>query len=68
MREMTVAIEAVASDAPLILKLEDIHWSDASTIDWLGHVARRPDPARLMLLATFRPADAAAKKANLMRW
>src|SRR5215475_592436 len=65
MREMTVALEAVASDVPLILKLEDIHWSDASTIDWLGHVARRPDPARLMILATFRPADAAAKKANL---
>lgn len=65
MRELTVALEAVASDVPLILKLEDIHWSDASTIDWLGHVARRPDPARLMILATFRPADAAAKKANL---
>jgi DNA-binding winged helix-turn-helix (wHTH) protein/predicted ATPase len=65
MRELTVALEAVASDVPLILKLEDIHWSDASTIDWLGHVARRPDPARLMILATFRPADAAEKKANL---
>ena len=65
MRELTVALEAVASDVPLILKLEDIHWSDASTIDWLGHVARRPDPARLMILATFRPADVAAKKANL---
>jgi predicted ATPase len=65
MRELTAALEAVASDVPLILKLEDIHWSDASTIDWLGHVARRPDPARLMILATFRPADAAARKANL---
>jgi DNA-binding winged helix-turn-helix (wHTH) protein/predicted ATPase len=65
MRELTVALEAVASDVPLILKLEDIHWSDASTIDWLGHVARRLDPARLLILATFRPADVAAKKANL---
>lgn len=65
MRELTVALEAVASDVPLILKLEDIHWSDASTIDWLGHVARRPDPARLMILATFRPADAPAKQASL---
>jgi DNA-binding winged helix-turn-helix (wHTH) protein/predicted ATPase len=65
MRELTLALEAVASDVPLILKLEDIHWSDASTIDWLGHVARRLDPARLMILATFRPADVAAKKANL---
>lgn len=65
MRELTLAVEAIASDAPLLLKLEDIHWSDASTLDWLAHVARRPEPARLMVLATFRPADAAAAKAGL---
>ena len=65
MRELTLAIEAIASDVPLLLKLEDIHWSDASTLDWLAHVARRPEPARLMVLATFRPADAAAAKAGL---
>ena len=40
MRELTLALEAVASETPLILKLEDIHWSDASTIDWLGHRRR----------------------------
>ena len=45
--------------------LEDIHWSDASTLDWLAHVARRPEPARLMMLATFRPADAAAIRPGL---
>ena len=65
MRELTLAVEAIASDAPLLLKLEDIHWSDASTLDWLAHVARRPEPARLMVLATFRPADAAAAKVGL---
>ena len=65
MRELTLAIEAIASDVPLLLKLEDIHWSDASTLDWLVHVARRPERARLMVLATFRPADAAAAKAGL---
>ena len=65
MRELTLAIEAIASDAPLLLKLEDIHWSDTSTLDWLAHVARRPEPARLMVMATFRPADAAAAKVGL---
>jgi len=65
MRELTLAVEAIASDVPLLLKLEDIHWSDASTLDWLAHVARRPEPARLMVLATFRPADAAAAKVGL---
>jgi predicted ATPase len=65
MRELTLAIEAIASDVPLLLKLEDIHWSDASTLDWLAHVARRPEPARLMVLATFRPADVTAARAGL---
>ena len=65
MRELTLAIEAIANDKPLVLKLEDIHWSDASTLDWLAHVARRPEPACLIVLATFRPADPAAAKAGL---
>jgi DNA-binding winged helix-turn-helix (wHTH) protein len=65
MRELTLAIEAIASDVPLLLKLEDIHWSDTSTLDWLAHVARRPEPARLMVIATLRPADAAAAKVGL---
>jgi predicted ATPase len=65
MRELTLAIEAIATDKPLVLKLEDIHWSDTSTLDWLAHVARRPEPARLMVLATFRSAGPAAAKASL---
>ena len=65
MRELTLAVEAIASDEPLLLKLEDIHWSDASTLDWLAHVARRPEPTRLMVLATFRPTDAAAARGGL---
>jgi DNA-binding winged helix-turn-helix (wHTH) protein/predicted ATPase len=65
LRELTEAVEAIAARTPLLLKLEDIHWSDASTLNWLAHVARRPETARLMLLATFRPADAAAIKAGL---
>ncbi len=65
MRELTLAVEAIAADMPLVFKLEDIHWSDASTLDWLAHVARRPEPARLLVLATFRPADMAAAKTGL---
>ena len=65
MRELTLAVEAIASDIPLLLKLEDIHWSDVSTLDWLAHVARRPDPARLLVLATLRPADPAGAKVGL---
>jgi DNA-binding winged helix-turn-helix (wHTH) protein len=65
LRELTLAVEAITAQAPLLLILEDIHWSDVSTLDWLAHVTRRPEPARFMLLATFRPADAAAVRIGL---
>src|SRR5262249_261505 len=32
-------------------------WVDASTVDLLSALARRRGPARLLLLATYRPAD-----------
>jgi predicted ATPase/DNA-binding winged helix-turn-helix (wHTH) protein len=67
LRELTLAVEAIASDRPLLLKLEDIHWSDASTLDWLVHMARRPEPTCLMVLATFRAADPAAAQVGLGR-
>ena len=60
LRELTSAIEAIAAGELLVLVLEDIHWSDASTLDWLTHVAGRPEQARLLVLATFRPADVGA--------
>src|SRR5258705_4131084 len=65
LRELTLAVEAIAADAPLLLKLEDIHWSDASTLDWLVHMARRPEPARLMVVGTLRPAEPAAARVGL---
>src|SRR5262249_21845731 len=51
------AVEAVAEQAVIVLVLEDLHWSDPSTIDVLSYVAQRSEPCRLMVLATYRPTD-----------
>jgi len=59
LRELVEALEAVTLVAPLVLLLEDLHWSDSATIDLLGMLARRRDPARLLVLGTYRPADVA---------
>jgi DNA-binding winged helix-turn-helix (wHTH) protein/predicted ATPase len=64
-RELTLAVEVIASDVPLLIKLEDLHWGDPSTLDWIAHVARRPEPTRLMVLATCRPAGAASANMDL---
>ena len=54
LRELTGALEAITSETPLILWLEDLHWSDVSTLDWLAAFAAHPEPARLLLIGTFR--------------
>jgi DNA-binding winged helix-turn-helix (wHTH) protein/tetratricopeptide (TPR) repeat protein len=60
LREAAEALEAVASDRPLVLVLEDLHWADPSTVDLLAWLARRATPARLLVAGTYRPADALA--------
>ena len=58
LRELTDALEAFTTEYPLVLMVEDLHWSDRATLAWLAYVARRPDPARLLLLGTYRPVEA----------
>ena len=57
LREMGEALEALTADAPLVLVLEDIHWSDHSTLDLISYLARQRHPAHLMLIGTYRPAE-----------
>ena len=58
LRELAEAVEALTAERPLVLVLEDLHWSDGATLDWLASVARRRDWARLLVLGTYRPTDA----------
>jgi DNA-binding winged helix-turn-helix (wHTH) protein/tetratricopeptide (TPR) repeat protein len=62
LREMAMALEAIAAEAPLLLILEDVHWSDYSTLDLVTSLARRREPARLMIILTYRPADVKAAR------
>ena len=57
LREMGETLDALSAQAPLVLVLEDLHWSDVSTLDLLSYVARRRRPAHLLVIATFRLAE-----------
>ena len=59
LRELTGALEAITLDVPLILWLEDLQWSDASTLDWMSAFGARPEPARLLLIGTVRSSEIA---------
>jgi DNA-binding winged helix-turn-helix (wHTH) protein/tetratricopeptide (TPR) repeat protein len=57
LREMTQALEAMTTDLPVVLFLEDLHWSDVSTLELISAVARRTESARLLIIGTFRPVE-----------
>src|SRR6185369_4782066 len=57
LREFGELIEHVAADRPVLLVLEDLHWSDHATVQLLGYLARRRRPASIMVLGTFRPTE-----------
>jgi len=57
LRELSVAFDVVSAVHPLVLVLEDLHWSDPSTVEALAMLARRREPARLLVVSTYRAAE-----------
>jgi DNA-binding winged helix-turn-helix (wHTH) protein len=57
LREIVDALEMLTRDHSLVLVIEDLHWSDVSTLEFLAALARRQAPMRLMVIGTYRPPD-----------
>jgi DNA-binding winged helix-turn-helix (wHTH) protein/tetratricopeptide (TPR) repeat protein len=62
LRELAQALEAISAARPVMLWLEDLHWSDRSTLDAISFLARRSEAARLMVIGSYRPAEARARR------
>lgn len=58
LRELVTAVDEVARDRLLVVVVEDAHWADLATTDACAALARRRDPARLLLVVTMRGAEA----------
>ena len=43
-----------------MIVLEDLHWSDPATVDAVSRLARRDNPAHLMILSTYRSTNVSA--------
>jgi predicted ATPase/DNA-binding winged helix-turn-helix (wHTH) protein len=61
--DLCAALEELAAGKPLILVFEDLHWGDDATLKLISALARRRAPAKLMVLATCSPRDAASEQA-----
>ena len=66
LRELAGALRALSLHRLVVMVLEDLHWSDPSTVNALSMLARRADPARLMIIGTYRPADLNAREHPLL--
>jgi predicted ATPase len=52
---LTNLIMAGARSQPVVLALEDVHWADPTTVDFVRGIAERGAQAPLLLLITARP-------------
>ncbi|MFC5824226.1 helix-turn-helix transcriptional regulator [Nonomuraea insulae] len=55
--EVLTLVERVAADQPVVVSIEDLHWSDAATRELLGFLARNLTQAGVLLVITYRPQE-----------
>ncbi|MHB8656648.1 MAG: ATP-binding protein [Solirubrobacteraceae bacterium] len=50
-------LSEISSSAPVLLVLDDLHWADRPTLMLLRHLARAPDPGRVLVLGAYRTSE-----------
>jgi tetratricopeptide (TPR) repeat protein/DNA-binding CsgD family transcriptional regulator len=55
----------LATKHPALLVIEDVHWSDDTSLEWLHYVARRCASHSLLLLVTYRSEEV---RSSLSHW
>ncbi len=51
-------LSALCASAPVLLVLDDLQWADRPTLLLLRHLARAADPARLLIIGSYRNTEA----------
>ncbi|HEX6388062.1 MAG TPA: AAA family ATPase, partial [Solirubrobacteraceae bacterium] len=57
-RAMRGLLDVLARERPLVLALDDLHWSDPASIDLVAALLRRGPEAAVLLVLAFRPGQA----------
>ena len=57
LREAAEVVARFTQERGYVLVLEDLHWSDVSTLEWLSYIAQRQEAAKLLIIGTYRPQD-----------
>ncbi|WP_020077150.1 helix-turn-helix transcriptional regulator [Cryocola sp. 340MFSha3.1] len=51
---VTVLLEKISGDRPVILAIEDVQWADRSTLELLRFIVRMAEGGRLLVVLTYR--------------
>ncbi len=57
LREAAEVVARFTQERGYVFVLEDLHWSDVSTLQWLSYIAQRQEAAKLLIIGTYRPQD-----------
>jgi ABC-type oligopeptide transport system substrate-binding subunit/DNA-binding SARP family transcriptional activator len=56
LRQIVIGL-ARPDEPPLLFCLDDLHWADRSTLEWLSHLARHVRDAPILLIGTYRSTE-----------
>jgi DNA-binding CsgD family transcriptional regulator/tetratricopeptide (TPR) repeat protein len=54
-----------AEEAPLMLAIDDLQWSDRPSLNFIAYLARRMESLPIIIVATLRPAESSADAASV---
>ena len=53
----TSYLKAIASQGPLVVAIDDLHWADKPTLQLLRHIARELSRTRILIVGNYRDTD-----------
>lgn len=62
MHGLLSAVERISRERLPLLLLDDLHWTDAESLRWLRHLARRVSQMRVFVVCTIREGDTLAEQ------
>ncbi|OJF12874.1 helix-turn-helix transcriptional regulator [Couchioplanes caeruleus] len=65
-RAVRALLEGIAAERGLVLVLDDLHWSDAGSVELLDHLLRHPPRGGVLLALAYRPRQAPARLGHAM--
>ncbi|WP_158647618.1 BTAD domain-containing putative transcriptional regulator [Actinoplanes sp. ATCC 53533] len=54
-RALRGVLEALAQPAGLVFILDDVHWADHGSVEWLDHLLRHPPRGPVLVAVAYRP-------------